>query len=109
MLMGLLPAGEAMITKIRITHRESPTFGGVSFGAVGPYEKLVGRAWGEVDPQDPRNAVMTDLAFAPRNAKGRIEYATDVCILRPVDSARGNQRVLFEITNRGNTISFGQL
>jgi Alpha/beta hydrolase domain len=98
-----------MITQMRITRRESPTFGGVSFGAVGPYEKLVGRAWGEVDPQDPRNAVITDLALAPRNTKGRVEYATDVYILRPVDSARGNHRVFFEITNRGNTISFGQL
>src|SRR4029450_10321798 len=109
MPMDLLPVGEAMITKMRITRRESPTFGGVSFGAVGPYEKLVGRAWGEVDPQDPRNAVITDLALAPRNPKGRVEYATDVYILRPVDSARGNHRVFFEITNRGNTISFGQM
>ena len=55
-----------MITKLSITRTESPTFGGASFGAVGPYEKLVGRAWGEVDPQDPRNAVIADIALAVR-------------------------------------------
>src|SRR5262245_55854186 len=109
MPIDLHPAGEAMITKMHITRSESPTFGGVSFDAVGPYEKLVGRVWGEVAPQDPRNAVMTDLALAPRNTKGRVEYTTDVYILRPVDSARSNHRVFFEITNRGNIISFGQL
>ena len=98
-----------MITKMHITRRESSTFGGVSFGAVGSYEKVVGRAWGEVDPQDPRNAVITDIALAPRNIKGRVEYATGVYILRPVDSARGNHRLFFEITNRGNNLSFGQM
>ena len=47
---------EAEITRIVITRIESPTFEGVSFGEVGQYEKLVGRAFGEVDPNDPRNA-----------------------------------------------------
>ncbi len=31
---------------------QSPTFGGLSFGAVGQYEKLRGTAYGEIDPQD---------------------------------------------------------
>ena len=36
----------AHITRIEITRVESPTFEGVSFGEVGPYEKLEGRAYG---------------------------------------------------------------
>lgn len=39
---------------------ESPTFDGMSFGTVGQYEKLRGRADGEVDPLDPRNKQITD-------------------------------------------------
>jgi hypothetical protein len=35
---------EARITRIEITGIESPTFAGSSFGRVGQYEKLVGRA-----------------------------------------------------------------
>ena len=70
---------------IVITRVESPTFEGVSFGDVGPYQKLVGRASGEVDPNDPRNAVIADIALAPRNARGMVEYSTDIYILRPVD------------------------
>jgi hypothetical protein len=49
----------------------------MSFGPVGQYEKLAGRAYGEVDPGDPRNAVVTDIGLAPRNAGGKVEYSMD--------------------------------
>ena len=100
---------EAHITRIDIIRVESPTFEGTSFGEVGPYEKLVGRAFGEVDPRDPRNAVIADINLAPRNARGMVEYSTDVYILRPVDRSKGNHRIFFEINNRGNNFSFGLL
>ena len=108
-LLGWSALAEAHITRIEITRVESPTFEGTSFGEVGPYEKLVGRAFGEVDPRDPRNAVIADINLAPRNARGMVEYSTDVYILRPVDSSKGNHRIFFEINNRGNNFSFGLL
>ena len=107
--VGWTPLAEADITRIVIARVESPTFEGVSFGAVGQYEKLVGRAFGEVDPHDPRNAVIVDIALAPRNARGMVEYSTDIYILRPVDPARGNHRLFFEVNNRGNVLSFGRM
>ena len=107
--LGAPILAEARITRIEITRVESPTFEGVSFGDVGRYEKLVGRAFGEVDPADPRNAVIVDVGLAPRNARGMVEYSADVYILRPVDRANGNHRVFFEINNRGNNLSFGQI
>ncbi len=107
--LALASPAQARITKVVITRTESPTFQGASFGSVGPYEKLVGRATGEVDPRDPKNAIIADIALAPRNARGMVEYSTDLYILRPVDRARGNHRVFFEINNRGRNLSFGQL
>jgi hypothetical protein len=98
--------GETMITKIIIDSVQSPTFGGVSFGEVGQYEKLVGRAFGELDPADPLNAVIVDLALAPRNAHGKVEYVVDVYILKPVDPMRGNKVLLFDVTNRGNKMTY---
>ena len=103
------PPAAADITRIVITRTESPTFEGISFGHVGQYEKLVGRVYGEVDPRDPRNAVIVDLALAPRNAGGMVEYSTDVYILKPVHQDRGNGKLLFELPNRGNIISFGRM
>jgi hypothetical protein len=99
-------AAEARITRIEITRTE-PAFGGQSFGAVGAYQRLIGRAFGEVDPANPANAVIQDLQLAPRNARGLVEYATDLEILRPADLSRGNRVLLFEVLNRGNKLALG--
>ena len=95
-----------MITKIIIDTVQSPTFGGTSFGEVGQYEKLVGRAFGELDPDSPLNASITDITLAPRNARGRVEYETDFCILKPIAPAQGNTVLLFDVTNRGNKMTY---
>jgi hypothetical protein len=98
---------DARITRIEITRIEAPTFGGASFGTVGQYDKLVGRAFGEVDPRDPDNAVIEDLALAPRNARGMVEYAMDVYLLKPHDLALGNGTILWDAANRGNKVMLG--
>ncbi len=79
---------EARITRLEITSVESPAFGGASFDRVGPYERLIGRAYGEVDPKHALNAVIQDIELAPRNARGLVEYSTDVDILKPIDPAQ---------------------
>src|SRR5262245_28741842 len=71
---------EARVTRIQITSRESPTFGGHSFPGVGQYEKIVGKAFGELDPTDRRNRVIVDIQLAPRNRNGKVEYAFDFYI-----------------------------
>jgi hypothetical protein len=97
---------QAHITRIVIdsARSESPAFEGRTFGPdgrVGPYEKLRGRAFGEVDPDDPRNAVITDLEMAPRNARGRVEYSMDIFILKPIDLTKGNHKLFLDFNNRG--------
>ena len=56
----IAPIAEARIIKIEISEKESPAFEGRTFGVVGPYEKLRGKAYGEVDPADPRNALIAE-------------------------------------------------
>jgi hypothetical protein len=103
MVSGSLAApAEAEIVRFVVTSVERPTFEGTSFGAVGQYEKLRGRAFGEVDPNDPRNAIITDIEFAPKNARGMVEYSMDVLILKPIDLSRGNGQLLYHMNNRGN-------
>lgn len=89
------------VTRIEISRIE-PAFEGARFGEVGVYEKIVGRYWAELDPSNPRNAVITDLDKAPRNANGKVEYSADFYILTPKDAAKGNGSLLYEIGNRGN-------
>jgi len=80
---------------------QSAAFGGASFGSVGQYEKLRGTATGELDPNDPRNKVITDIELAPRNAAGMVTYSMDVFVLRPMNQALGNQRLFYDFNNRG--------
>jgi hypothetical protein len=92
---------QARITRIEITKVE-PAFGGRRFGDVGGYERVVGRAYGEVDPNHPANASIQDVALAPRTAKDRVQYVTDIDILRPADRSKGNGILFFNVVNRGN-------
>jgi len=96
----------AHITRIVIdpAQSQSPVFDGRVFGpngSVGPYETLRGKAYGELDPNDPRNALITDIALAPRNARGKVEYSMDIFILKPVDLRKGNHKTILDFNNRG--------
>jgi hypothetical protein len=107
LLVVIVPRrAEARITKIVITSVENPTFGGTAFGvngSVGAYQKLRGVAFGEVDPVDARNAVLTDVELAPRSA-GKVTYSMDIYILRPINLSNGNRKLFFEVNNRGNKL-----
>src|SRR5262245_22109325 len=78
-----VPSVQARVTQVVITKTESPTFGGKSFDAVGPYERISGQIVGEVDPKDPLNAIIVDIGLAPKNPNGTVTYSTDFQILRP--------------------------
>ncbi|WBL75885.1 hypothetical protein I3J27_22945 [Bradyrhizobium xenonodulans] len=101
----LWPAASlAEIVRFDIVERV-PAFAGRSFGAVGTYERITARATFALNPADDRNAVITDLALAPRKADGKIEAAADVVILRPSDPTHGNGTLLLEVPNRGRKLA----
>ncbi|QCI63632.1 alpha/beta hydrolase domain-containing protein [Phreatobacter stygius] len=100
---GLSSPADARIVRLDIT-RQEPAFGGRNFGQVGGYVRLSGKAHGEVDPNLPQNAIIQDIRLAPRNARGMVEYVTDIDILRPADPDRGNNILLFEVHNRGRKL-----
>jgi hypothetical protein len=74
---------------------------GKAFGATGPYEKVAGRIYFEVDPANDANKIITDIDKAPRNARGRVEFSADFFLMKPKQMARGNGTVLYEVSNRG--------
>ena len=102
-LLPLRPAA-ARVTKIVIDKVESPAFEGQEFGSVGKYEKLIGRVFGETDPNVPENVEIVNLDKVPKNASGRVSYSTDLYVLRPIDVSKGNSRILYGVLNRGNKI-----
>jgi hypothetical protein len=97
-------AARAEVIRFEVENK-APAFEGRIFGEVGAYELVKARAYGEVDPKDHRNAVIADIDLASKNDRGRVEYSTEVQILRPVDPSRGNHRLFYEVLNRGNKLS----
>ena len=69
----------------------------------GPYEILKGIIYLEVNPDDPANKDIVDLRLAPRNKNGNVECSTEFELHQPVESQRGNQRLLYIVVNRGHT------
>ena len=67
------------------------------------YEKIVGTIHFAVDPKDRHNRLVVDLDKAPVNRSGRVEFSSDLYILRP-KAPRGNGAALVDILNRGNKI-----
>jgi hypothetical protein len=101
-LMALAPAAsQARIVRVEIT-QTTPAWGGRNFGEIGGYERVIGKAYGEIDPQSPSNTMIQDIALAPKNARGMVEYSTDIDILRPADRSKSNGVLFFNIINRGN-------
>ena len=95
----------AGLVQARITdpgqQKVEPFADGAQFGAAGAYERVSGVARGELDPADIRNRVIVNLARAPKNARGMVEYEVDWFMLRPADASKGNGKILYDVTNRG--------
>src|SRR5215475_509479 len=110
LILGCAVNVEARVTRFVIEQRQSPAFEGRGFGAVGQYEILVGKAYGELDPKDSHNTIITDLQFAPRNARGMVEYVATFTLVKPLDLAKANGALLYAVPNRGiriSTLAFG--
>src|ERR1700680_3180343 len=80
-LVWVIP-GQARITRLVVEHTETLGHDG--------YQKLVGHAYGELDPKFPLNAIITDLEFAPRNARGMVEYVATFTLIKPVDMSKAS-------------------
>jgi hypothetical protein len=99
-------AADARVTRLEILRRE-PILGGQSFAGAGAYEKLVGKVHFALDPKLAINLAIVDLALAPENARGEVEFTADFFMLKPVDPKLGNHRLFYEVGNRGNKSALG--
>lgn len=100
--MGGAPSSAwARVTRLQIDNVDPDAFGGQAFGSAGPYEVVSGRVFGELDPNDPHNAIIQDLRLAPRNARGRVEYSSTFSLSRPRDMSKASGVLIYQVANRG--------
>jgi hypothetical protein len=93
------PASQARVTKIIIDRPATPLSGDAT------YETITGRAFGELDPNDEHNALITDIQIAPRNLNGKVEYIASFFIVKPVDMSKTSGLMWHDVPNRGGRIT----
>ena len=104
-ILAVAESAQARVKKIVVEKKVSPAFDGATFGAAGQYETLAGRAFGELDPNDPHNAIITDIRLAPRNANGKVEYIATFFLVKPIDMSKSSHLMWHDVPNRGGRIT----
>ena len=94
--------GEAAVTRIEVLKVEPVSAAAASGGVIPPYERISGRFYGELDPKDPKNALITDIQFAPKNARGMVEYVGTFSLMKPADMSKASGVLIYSVVNRGN-------
>ena len=97
-VLAWAPAAHARVTRIIVDKTEPLT------GQNIPYERLTGRAFGELDPSDPLNTLITDIDLAPR-VNGKVGYVASFFIVKPVDMSRASGLMWHDVPNRGGRIT----
>src|SRR5919109_5451925 len=90
---------DARVTKLVIDRPATP------LAADPTYDTITGRAFGELDPMDAHNALITDITVAPRNANGNVEYIATFFIVKPVDMTKSSGLLWHDVPNRGGRIT----
>ena len=99
-LAWLSGAAWAGVVRLEIESR-SDVLESRAFGLAGAYEKLTGKVYFAADPANPINQIIADIGKAPRNGEGKVEFSSDLYVLKPKNPQRGNGAVLYEVSNRG--------
>jgi len=100
LLVFVTSSAEAHVARVEIVSR-TDVQDGRAFGLAGSYERIVGRVYFAVKPENVHNRQIVDLDKAPRNAQGEVEFSADLYLYKPKDMNKGNGAVLFEVSNRG--------
>jgi hypothetical protein len=69
-----------------------------------PYQTLVGRAFGQIDPADLHNSIITDINLG-KDADGMVRYVTSFMLVVPTDLTKASGFLWHDVPNRGGRIT----
>ena len=92
------PTVDARVTRIVIDSSTPVT------GQALAYENVRGRAFGELDPTDSHNAIITDIQLG-KDADGKVRYEVSFNITKPVDMTQASGFMWHDVPNRGGGIT----
>lgn len=99
LLLLVCGSAAAEVQRIEIRSRED----------LGSFERLLGRVYFSTDPKLTVNQAIADIALAPRNPEGKVEFSSDLMLIRPKKGGKSRGSLFLEIANRGGPQSLGLL
>ncbi len=69
------------------------------------YEMVAGRAFGELDPALPQNALIQDIELA-KETDGKVRYVASFLLYKPVDLKQASGLMWHEVPNRGRVFPY---
>ncbi len=103
-LLILSCAVQARVTRIVIDETlPMPAVVGAQSGMA--YEQIAGRAFGELDPKLPGNAIIQDIELA-KDPDGKVRYVASFLIYKPVDLKQASGLMWHDVPNRGRVYPF---
>src|SRR5207244_11801015 len=70
------------------------------------YEQLRGRAFGELDPKDSHNAIITDIDNPLALTNGKAQYIASFVLRKPKDMSLASGVMWHDVPNRGGDVGF---
>ena len=98
--LGISTPAHAKVTRIVIDETlPMPSAAGSPANAIA-YEQVAGRAFGELDPKLPNNAIIQDIELAI-DVDGKVRYVASFVIYKPVDMSKSSGMMWHDVPNRG--------
>ena len=91
---------QARVTKIVVDQ----TLPLAATGQTLAYEQIAGRAFGELDPGHPPNAIIQDVGLG-KDADGKVRYVASFVLTKPVDMSQASGLMWHDVPNRGSPIT----
>src|SRR5258706_11247932 len=121
-LLAWAPPSHAKVTKIVIDSKTSPAFCDAqspikpclagqtapSFGSAGQFEIIRGRAFGELDPKNPLNAIVQDIELG-KDPDGKGRYTATFQLVKPIDMSKGTHLLWQDVPNRGGRLTINTI
>lgn len=93
--LGTLTA-QARIVRIAVTS----DLQGAAAGVPETYHVITGLAYGEINPVNPHDSIIQDIALAPRNSGGNVEYIATFTLYAPIHPSH-KAALIYSVVNRG--------
>ena len=105
LVLALCTPGHARVTRIVIDETIPVAAPAGSAAPAIAYEQLAGRAFGELDPKLPGNAIIQDIELA-KDADGKVRYVASFVIIKPQDMRQASGLMWHDVPNRGRVYPF---